>query len=1275
MLFLTRIRTFLVVRLEDGFSDDRDASIYNYITINTMTEETELTKTTLLFNKTIISTPQNPIATKDLLIRLQQLSDELSTIDQENPNFSSIEKYKQDLVNPKLLKSNHIGVQAYVCCAISDILRIYAPDAPFTSDDISAIFKMFFNQFKKLADTNNRYFHQQCYLLKRLAEVRSIVLITEVSDSEHFIETIFNIFYDLSKKDIPSRLEPLIADILSEIMSEAEIIPHNVLKMILDKILFHQGEFAQASDIGFNFSVSICESNIDRMSRQVAQYFSEILYESQNDNDTKNIDGLEKVHKLSVQLWNFVPGLLTSVMGLLDDELNADNETIRCLATEAIGKMIGSSLSSHSFIVNYKNVWPNWLAKTLDVSPKVRCKWVEQLSSVVTNLDSTIETNELCIGLNKCLLDTDEKVRLVSCKATNNVPFEIFTRFSNKRIMTTLNQLMREKNVDIRNEAIKILSNQCKKYYTTIINNEMLDFGSKTPEEAKELEDEFKQIPNQILSLIYINDKDITANVDICLFEKILPFDNNTTKRVDRICNVFGNLTEKAKQSFFAINKRQQQISGVVEKFLDVCEEYGNLQSILNEINKLAGTVIEGEKENISSSGDKIQSLNSKADKIIQWLAEMIPDQYNAYGCLERFYKLKNFRFIHLFRLCVSSESDFLTVKNSMKELLVKLSNPKNIKFSDERNVTVNDMASTFRLLLYRGSVVLYNKSNIVEMLGSQLKAVNEIIDDISNTLPDVFRSYVDRLEELINNNASYVHIKTMYKIVKNYGELYPKSQDFNVMLKKLCLEGTPAEAKYSMKLLGLSDRKRLYCNQLVGTIFPLNLQGDHVLAHLSTIGEIFLVDRESLNDVGDLSSMLIRDILLSSNISPGRESDGFEISSSYNSDEISEKWMDHNLSLTLACKLLVVRIFINKLKNDTSAEIAPILKLFVTIINNHGEILKDRSTPKLDQQYLRFFAGLGILKLSKGKSFNDHITDHVLNKLTYLIQDNNDNIRSQLLNKLEKYLARDLISDKFLILLNFMHKDPNFQIINQVTTWVKSMHKKLEIKKDLKFEKSLVRLIHLLSHNPECTDVERPMGLKFASEIIIFYMKNISKLENVSLLYYLASRIKQFRDATIDPKIYGDLQVDHEGEENGVLPKEIENIYMVSELCQLILKELCLLKGWNMLSWPGKLQLPTDLFSPMTSTFEAQLIISKVYLNQSLVQDLVPLIKSKFGKSKTKKSQNNVTKTIKRRKTSRKSYSQLNTPKKVIEPSRRSSRIKRINYEEGSESDFEDDE
>ncbi|EGV66434.1 Sister chromatid cohesion protein pds5 [Yamadazyma tenuis] len=1253
-------------------------------------------KSKLTFSKSIISTPQNPIATKDLVKRLQQLSEELSTIDQENPDLKSFDHIKQDLVNPKLLKSSNSGVQAYVCCALADILRVYAPDAPFTSVEISSIFKAFFNQFKKLSDTHNLYFQQQCYLLKRLAEVRSVVLIADVADSEQLIETAFNVFYDLSNKDFPHRLEPLICDILSEIMAEAEVLPHNVLKLVLDKLLTNNPNTSnitsskKISNPGFKFSVSICEANADSMSRQIAQYFSEMLYETSQQMDhfkqdstskminMKAIEALKRIHKLSIHIWCYVPGLLQSVMGLIEEELNADDETVRILATDAIGQMIGSSGSSQNFIINYRETWNLWLKKTLDVSSSVRCKWVEQVPMIINNASSLTSevTTELCRGLNKCLLDSDEKVRLASCISIEKVPFESFTRIFNKDTMEILSQLIRERNSDIRKQAIVTLSNRCNQYFGSIVNNQVIDFGGKNKEESELEESSFKQIPNQLLSLIYIDDKDINSTLDVCLFEKLFPLSESTTQRVNRICQIFQNLNEKSMQAFEAINKRQQRSAEVMETFVKLCEDYAKIGTFADE------------KENVSESTKKQSNeersiLVNKLEKVAKWFSESISDGLNSFSCLERFFKLKNFRFLYLIRQAVSSNSDFLLVKNSIKELLTKLSNPKSIRVDEEKNaVSTTDMVSVFKLLLFRSSLIIYNKSNIVELLKFSKDSTHkwnpvskDLLANVSETVPAVFTSHIIDLVDTIKDSETIPstrahNLKTLYHTVKKIPTAFPKDKEFGLLLEKLSIHGSPREAEFAIKLIGFSPKKVLLCAQVSEEILPLDIHSSLLPTHLAFLAGLLLVHAQVVEEsISDISATLIKSILLSNG----------EITEDIVNDEsfISDSILQENPSQyqSLVNKLLVLKIFTNRLKSLTEREVdeqqfvdtsKPIIKLFVMLVINGGEIVKEVPTPMAYRSRLRLEGGLSLLELARHSKFGESFGVDILNKLVLLVQDENRSVRSEFLKALQMYLSKDEINERFLNLVFFMNNEVDDDLSLTAQTWIKSMIKKSQSKKSIKFEKSLAILIHMLSHNPKFAQEQDTLkAYTFALEVLMFCLHNLLNSENISLLYYLASRVKQFRDATIEQSLY-DIRP---------YPQKVNNVYCVAELCQLIIKEFSEHKNWPTLSWPGKLQLPKEFFTSLLSTSEAHAIITKVYISEELQIQLRGLIKQRLS-SGNKKRPGKSNPLIKRIKTNNSKVRVVPKPKvpKALkstkggiegnEPTRKSSRSrKEVNY------------
>ncbi|KGU13850.1 sister chromatid cohesion protein PDS5 [Candida albicans 19F] len=1191
----------------------------------------------LKFDKSILPTVKSQISNKELINRLIALHDELSNIDDSSVNLSN---YTTDLVNKKLLSHTSMGVQAYLCCCLSDILRIYAPNAPYSDQQLSDVFKLFFKQFSRLsAKKDDPFYQQHVYLLKRLAEAKSTIIITDLPDSESLIVSIFTTFYNLAAKGFPVELETIITDILSEVLSEAEVVPHQILQLILQKFANHDpSKLLSNSGITspeFNFSLAICENNIDRMSRLVAQYFSEILYDNTNhieeevteDDKSKSnskfdtkfsqaMDILKKVHHLSIQLWKFIPSVLSSVMALIDDELNADDEKVRILATVTIGQMLGSPVYSSAstnvnFFATHKQTWNNWLKKTSDVSSNVRSKWVQQIPNIIcSNNYTTTEINQMLSAcVHKCLVDTEEKVREAACVCLSEIPYQHFiNKIATTELINTLFQLTREKHASIRKISIKTLGS----YYASYMKVEK----NTSSEIGTELKDSILSIPNQILSLVYINNKEITTLVDLAVFEDMLPIlDLNPENRVERLVQFYRVLDAKGKEAFVAINKRQQQISKVLSTYIELSEAYNKSNTLENKDN---------------SGTDDSNEIILKLDKIIEWLCVSFPEGWNTSYCFERFYRLNRARFFHLVKVCISSESDLATVKNSMKELLNKLADSKNIRIENERSmVTTTEMAENFKLLLLKASPIFYNLS-IVEGLIKYSKegendyysSANEILEQISSIIPDVYKSHLRALSNLIIDKGEQTTsksnaLKTVYHFVKKYPDLFPKEFSFIEALKNLAINGTPEEAKYSIKIIGLNDKKEVYCAGIMDSIYPLDLESTKLSTNLSTMAEIFVVDRLAISDKeNELTPLVIKELFLKN-----RNLDNHNVT-----DNTWITTTELNSHPTLYEKLIAIRLLVNNLKSLDKADLSesakeeakqkalPVIKLLMSFIGNNGEIINKNDpswpTPDSYKSRLRLAAGLYMLKLAKIPIYSETMLSASIRRLTFLLIDEDYNVRARFLNSLQAKLADELISEKFLAIVFFSALEPNFELKNDATMWISAMFKRSESKKNIKFEKSLVRLIHVLAHHEQFlsllkdgSDEDKLASYNYASRLLIFYVQLIATQENISLLYYFASRVKQHRDATI-------ATVDYEAENP---TEQILNLYRMAELAQLVIKTYADGKNWPMQTWPGKLKLPSDIYAPMASSKEAQAVVTEIYIPEKLQVELLAMINKKL--------------------------------------------------------------
>jgi sister-chromatid-cohesion protein PDS5 len=90
----------------------------------------------LQFNEPLSWRAGKPIATGELLRRLDALSSELREMDQEETDKESIHSVAKELAGHNLINHKDKGVRAFTACCLVDVLKICAPDAPFTPSQL-----------------------------------------------------------------------------------------------------------------------------------------------------------------------------------------------------------------------------------------------------------------------------------------------------------------------------------------------------------------------------------------------------------------------------------------------------------------------------------------------------------------------------------------------------------------------------------------------------------------------------------------------------------------------------------------------------------------------------------------------------------------------------------------------------------------------------------------------------------------------------------------------------------------------------------------------------------------------------------------------------------------------------------------------------------------------------------------------------------------------------------------------------------------------------------
>lgn len=91
---------------------------------------------TLSFNETLSWKAGKAIPTGELIKRLGSLANELREMDQEEIDQSSFTKVAKELASQHLLGHKDKGVRALTGCCLVDVLKLCAPNAPFSGSQL-----------------------------------------------------------------------------------------------------------------------------------------------------------------------------------------------------------------------------------------------------------------------------------------------------------------------------------------------------------------------------------------------------------------------------------------------------------------------------------------------------------------------------------------------------------------------------------------------------------------------------------------------------------------------------------------------------------------------------------------------------------------------------------------------------------------------------------------------------------------------------------------------------------------------------------------------------------------------------------------------------------------------------------------------------------------------------------------------------------------------------------------------------------------------------------
>lgn len=130
----------------------------------------------------------------------QVLTHTLQNLGQDEGLYQQYIPLALHLADEQFLTHSSKDVQLLIACCIADVLRVYAPEAPYKDQEqIKEIFFFFIRQLNGLKDPKDPAFKRYFYLLENLAYVKSFNMCFELEDCQEIFCQLFALIFKLVK--------------------------------------------------------------------------------------------------------------------------------------------------------------------------------------------------------------------------------------------------------------------------------------------------------------------------------------------------------------------------------------------------------------------------------------------------------------------------------------------------------------------------------------------------------------------------------------------------------------------------------------------------------------------------------------------------------------------------------------------------------------------------------------------------------------------------------------------------------------------------------------------------------------------------------------------------------------------------------------------------------------------------------------------------------------------------------------------------------------------
>lgn len=562
------------------------------------------------------------LARDELIRRLKATARVLSAYEQEPDAL--ISGVPASLLSTKLMRNKNKEVKILVALCHGEILRIYAPDAPYSESELERVFSMFISQLQGLSRPEAPGYAKYFHLLENLAVTKAFLILTDLEGG--LLEKLFRSFLEMDAGGVGSRIEYYMVDILKAVLEECEEVGAGPLDAILEPLARDEGDDDEqdkdddegASAPGRNMALSLISKAEGVLEEPVLAFLRDTVVRRneapRNSSITEREDQLRVLFRLALNSPEFALPLLTEYQGA--SLLNADAEQ-RLECADFFGRLF----CAKGFVVSqpFSGLMRGLIDRLNDVDASVRARVLELAPGLFPRAGDNTARLQRLVKLRT--EDLDDKVRrqAVLCVVAaagmhpRTVPADLLYALGGRAM---------DRKIAVRREALVGLANLFKKHIS-----ERWKAGQAVDKSLTK----FTWIPTRLVQVANV-DLQMSYFVEGLLADVVVPESFSPSERAKCLVGVFANFTDTSRAAFRRMLKQKRtvrgQVRGVMDAWAAVQEGDGDTATLRARFDAHAGQLARllpapsGNYEGVSVVKDLFTHKNPKVTRLLNAVAD-----------------------------------------------------------------------------------------------------------------------------------------------------------------------------------------------------------------------------------------------------------------------------------------------------------------------------------------------------------------------------------------------------------------------------------------------------------------------------------------------------------------------------------------------------------------------------------------------------------------------------------------------------------------------------